>query len=200
MTTTELGLRELVLQTLEGELAGRSLYKAALTVAVRKDLAKEWRSYLEETERHLAAVRELCDALEIPQDAEDAGRTHVRNTGRVALETVEGAAANESPERAQILATQCILEAEMMDQLRWHTLALFAENATGSTATAVRKAAETVGDDEAEHFLHSRGWLRELLLERMGRPAALPPPEEEKSVKTLIGAGRAEGQRDEYAA
>jgi hypothetical protein len=42
------------------------------------------------------------------------------------------------------------------------------------------------------------GWARELWLDFLGVPAALPPPEEEKKVATQIGAGRAEHERDDY--
>jgi hypothetical protein len=35
------------------------------------------------------------------------------------------------------------------------------------------------------------GWARELWIETLGMPAVIPPPEEEKEVKTAIGAARA---------
>ena len=41
------------------------------------------------------------------------------------------------------------------------------------------------------------GWARELWIESLGMPAVLPPPEEEKKVKTAIGAARAAQSRDE---
>jgi hypothetical protein len=43
------------------------------------------------------------------------------------------------------------------------------------------------------------GWARELWIESLGMPAVLPPPEEEKDVKTAIGAARAKQSRDEMA-
>lgn len=39
--------------------------------------------------------------------------------------------------------------------------------------------------------------LRELWIESLGLPAVLPPPEEEKEVKTAIGAARAKKARKE---
>jgi hypothetical protein len=39
------------------------------------------------------------------------------------------------------------------------------------------------------------GWSRELWLQSLGLPAVIPPPEEEKKVKTAIGAARAEQSR-----
>ena len=41
------------------------------------------------------------------------------------------------------------------------------------------------------------GWTRELWIESLGLPAVLPPPEEEKDVKTAIGAARAKIARKE---
>ena len=40
------------------------------------------------------------------------------------------------------------------------------------------------------------GWARELWLEFLGLPAVLPPPEEERHVKTAIGAERAKQSRE----
>ena len=40
-------------------------------------------------------------------------------------------------------------------------------------------------------------FARELWIESLGMPAVLPPPEEEKKVKTAIGASRAEQSRDD---
>src|SRR5206468_12465447 len=42
-----------------------------------------------------------------------------------------------------------------------------------------------------------QGWARELHLKLLGLPAVLPPPEEEKDVKTAIGAARAKQARKE---
>jgi hypothetical protein len=41
------------------------------------------------------------------------------------------------------------------------------------------------------------GWTRELWNEALGLPAVLPPPEEEKDVKTAIGAAGATRARKE---
>jgi len=54
-----------------------------------------------------------------------------------------------------------------------------------------------VEDEEDEHLYHGAGWSRELWIDSLGLPAALPPPEEEKDVKTAIGAARAKAAREE---
>ena len=50
-------------------------------------------------------------------------------------------------------------------------------------------------DEEDEHLYHTMGWCPELWIESLGMPAVLPPPEEEKDVKTAIGAARAKQSR-----
>ena len=62
---------------------------------------------------------------------------------------------------------------------------------------ALKEAYEEVEDEEDEHLYHTTGWARELWIESLGMPAVLPPPEEEKDVKTAIGAARAKQARDE---
>ena len=58
-------------------------------------------------------------------------------------------------------------------------------------------AQEKVEDEEDEHLYHTAGWARELWIEFLGMPAVMPPPEEEKDVKTAIGAARAKQARAE---
>lgn len=52
-------------------------------------------------------------------------------------------------------------------------------------------------EEEDEHLYHTTGWTRELWIESLGLPAVIPPPEEEKEVKTAIGAARAKQARKE---
>jgi hypothetical protein len=59
----------------------------------------------------------------------------------------------------------------------------------------MEEAFEQVEEQEDEHLYHSTGWCRELWLESLGLPAVLPPLEEEKEVKTAIGAARAKKAR-----
>jgi hypothetical protein len=64
-------------------------------------------------------------------------------------------------------------------------------------AQVLREAHDEVEEEEDEHYYHTKGWLRELWIEALGMPAVLPPPEEEKDVKTAIGAARAKHARKE---
>ena len=70
-----------------------------------------------------------------------------------------------------------------------------AKKATGEDAGALKEAHSEVEEEEDEHLYHSMGWARELWIQSLGMPAVLPPPEEEKDVKTAIGASRAKQSR-----
>ena len=69
------------------------------------------------------------------------------------------------------------------------------EKAKGEKGSALKEAYKEVEDEEDEHLYHTTGWTRELWIEALGMPAVLPPPEEEKDVKTAIGAARAKRAR-----
>lgn len=72
-----------------------------------------------------------------------------------------------------------------------------AKKLKGDQRKALTDACEEVEDEEDEHLYHTTGWTRELWIESLGLPAVLPPPEEEKDVKTAIGAARAKQARSE---
>ena len=59
------------------------------------------------------------------------------------------------------------------------------------------EAHEEVEEQEDEHLYHTQGWARELWIQSLGMKAVIPPPEEEKDVKTAIGAARAKQARKE---
>jgi hypothetical protein len=63
--------------------------------------------------------------------------------------------------------------------------------ATFSATSVLREAVEEVEDEEDEHLYHTKGWARELWIEALGMPAVLPPPEEEKDVRTFTLSSKA---------
>ena len=74
----------------------------------------------------------------------------------------------------------------------------YLEGMTDRTVDYVRGTVSDTRDKVAE--LGDRkiaSWTRELRIEALGMPAVLPPPEEEKDVKTAIGAARAKKARRE---
>ena len=96
---------------------------------------------------------------------------------------------------AQIVAAECVVDAETKDHQNWELIGQVGKNMKGAEGAALTEAYEEVEDEEDEHLYHTTGWCRELWIESLGMPAQLPPPEEEKDVKTAIGAARAKQDR-----
>jgi hypothetical protein len=88
-----------------------------------------------------------------------------------------------------------VVLAETKDHLDWELLTKCGEQLSGAQAQALADAAQQVEDQEDEHLYHTKGWCRELWIQSLGLPAQLPPPEEERDVKTAIGAARAQQSR-----
>jgi hypothetical protein len=101
------------------------------------------------------------------------------------------------PGAAQLVAAECVVEAETKDHQNWELIGQIAESTTGDRAKALMEAYEQVEEQEDQHLYHTMGWARELWIESLGMPAVLPPPEEEKKVTTAIGAARAKQSREE---
>jgi rubrerythrin len=190
-------LNELLYQALETEQGGIQIYTTALRCAVNDDLKKEWQEYLEQTTNHEVIVRGVFDQLGLDPSAETPGRLVVRHIGESLVAAMEMALSSGPPEAAQLVAGECVVFAETKDHMNWELIGKAAEKSTGATATALEEACSQVEDQEDEHLYHSTGWTRELWIESLGLPAVLPPPEEQKDVKTAIGAARAKNAREE---
>ena len=188
-------LHELLYQALETEQGGIEIYQTAIRCARNGDLRKEWEEYLEQTERHEAVLRTLMGELELDPDGETPGREVVRHIGASLVEAMEMALASGTPDAAQLVATECVVLAETKDHHNWELIGQCAKKAKGELKKALTTAHGAVEDEEDEHLYHTTGWSRELWIESLGLPAVLPPPEEEKEVKTAIGAARAKAAR-----
>lgn len=184
-------------QALEAELGGIKVYETATRCADHPDLAEEWQKYLDETTHHVEVYRELLAALKIDADAESPGRTIVRMKGESLVKAMEAALGAGDKEEAQLVAAECVVDAETKCHLNWELVGHLAEHLSGSASTALAAAHEEVEEQEDEHLYHTTGWCRELWIQRLGMDAVLPPPEEEKDVKTAIGAARAKNARKE---
>jgi rubrerythrin len=189
-------LNQLLYEALETELGGVEVYKTALRCAVNEDLKKEWEEYLEQTENHVQVVRGVFEKLKLDPEKETPGRKVVRHIGQSLVKAMEMALGAGNPEAAQMVAAECVVEAETKDHLNWELLALVAEKVKGAESKIIQEAVDEVEEEEDEHLYHTTGWARELWVDSLGLPAALPPPEEEKDVKTAIGAARAKQERD----
>jgi hypothetical protein len=185
-------VKGLVLQSLEHELGGVKVYKAAIACARNDDLREEWTKYLRQTETHVQKLEEVCEAFGIDPQQETPGRKVLRHMGAGLVESMKMAQAGGDETAAELVACECVVIAETKDHLDWELLGQCAEKLTGPQGEVLKAASEEVEDQEDEHLYHTKGWCRELWLKSLGLKAVLPPPEERKNVKTAIGAARAE--------
>jgi rubrerythrin len=190
-------LHNLLYEALETEIGGVAVYTTALKCAQNDDLKKEWREYLDQTKNHERIVRSVFEQIGLDPSVETPGRLVVRHIGESLVKAMEMAKSSAPPAAAQIVAGECVVFAETKDHLNWELIGLAAKKATGETKKALKAAYEEVEDEEDEHLYHTSGWTRELWIESLGMPAVLPPPEEQKDVKTAIGAARAKNARDD---
>ena len=122
MATKELNkdqVNELLYQALETEVGGVQVYKTALRCAVNEDLKEEWQKYLEQTQNHERVMRELFEKMGLDPEADTPGRQVVRHIGESLVKAMKMALGNGHPEGAQIVAAECVVEAETKDQLNW---------------------------------------------------------------------------------
>jgi rubrerythrin len=190
-------VNELLYQMLETEMGGVQVYRTAIRCATNDDLKKEWQKYLQQTETHVEVVQEIFDTMGLDPEAQTPGRQVVRHIGESLVQAMEMALSSGPPEAAQLVAAECVVLAETKDHLNWELLGQVAKKSKGDEKKTLEAAQEKVEDEEDEHLYHTAGWARELWIEFLGMPAVMPPPEEEKDVKTAIGAARAKQARTE---
>lgn len=191
-------VKELLYQMLETELGGVQVYTNALECVINDELEEEWTKYLEQTQRHVEIMRELCGKFGLDPEKQTPGRQVVHHIGESLVQAMQIAkTSGGEPEAAELVACECVVFAETKDHLNWELLSKYAEKAKGDEKKIMQAAIDEVEDQEDEHIYHSKGWCRELWIQSLGMPSVLPPPEEEKDVKTAIGAARAEKAREE---
>jgi rubrerythrin len=190
-------VEELIYQALETELGGVEIYKTALRCATNTDLREEWKKYLEETENHVRIVEDIFSQLGLDESTETPGRSVVRHKGEALVKAMEMALQSGDKMAAQLVAAECVVEAETKDHANWELIGEVADEDKGDRKKVLSEAYEQVEEEEDEHLYHTMGWARELWMESLGMTAVLPPPEEQKKVKTAIGASRAAQARDE---
>jgi len=188
-------MHELLYEALETERGGINIYRTALKCAKNEELREEWEKYLDETENHERILLEVFEKIGLDPVEETPGRQVVRHIGQSLVKAMEMALEAGKPEQAEVVAAECVVLAETKDHLNWELIGEVAKAAKGEEAKALKAAHDEVEDQEDEHLYHTQGWTRELHLLGLGLPAVIPPPEEEKDVKTMIGAGRAKAAR-----
>ena|SRR5687767_8980151 len=190
-------VNELLYQALETEMGGVEVYRTALKCVRNEDLKEEVQKYLEQTEEHVTIVKGVCEAFGLDLQKETPGRQVVRHIGQSLVKAMEMALRSGPPEAAELVAAECIVHAETKDHMNWELLGQVLPKLSGAQKKALQEAHEKVEEQEDEHLYHTTGWTRELWIQSLGMKAVLPPPEEEKDVKTAIGAARAKQARTE---
>lgn len=188
-------LSELLYQTLEAEKAGVEVYEAALSCVVNEQLREEWTKYRDQTKRHVEIVAGLLDTFQLDPEAESPGAEVVAMKGEALVKAMEKALEGGERAAAQLVAAECVIDAEAKDHLNWELLSEAVKELEGEQAEALRKAVDQVEEEEDEHLYHTMGWARELWIEFLGMPAVLPPPEEKKHALSAISAARAKASR-----
>jgi len=186
---------ELLYQALETEKGGVQIYTTALRCAVNEDLKEEWQKYLEQTKNHVQIVSDILKTMDLDLETETPGRKVVRYIGTSLVKAMEMALRASDPASAQIVAAECVTLAETKDHLNWGLIGEVARNSQSEAARRLKDAHDQVEDEEDEHLYHTTGWTRELWIEALGMPAALPPPEEVEHVETAIEAAQAKKER-----
>src|ERR1044071_8680841 len=95
-------LRELLLQSLEHERGGVIVYQTAIECAVNGDLRKEWKKYLQQTERHVEVLTSACEALALDPDEMTPGRKIVQHCGKSLVVAMKMALAANDPPAAEL--------------------------------------------------------------------------------------------------
>ena len=190
-------LKSLLYQMMETEKGGVKIYTTALQCAMNEDLKEEWTKYLEETRHHLEVVQEMFIQFNLDAQAVVPDAKIVAHIGESLVNAMNMAKQSGTPEAAQLVACECVVLAETKDHMNWELLSKCAEEAEGEEREILLTATDEVEDQEDEHLYHSKGWCRELWIQALGMPAVLPPPEEEKHVKSAKEAAEAEKEREE---
>jgi hypothetical protein len=188
-------LHALLYEALETEKGGVLVYETGLQCAINDDLHEEWRKYLDQTRNHVTVLINVLKKLGLNPDQETPGRNVVHHSGESLVNTMLIAATAGKPDAAQIVAAECVVQAETKDHLNWQLIGAAAKSLSGAERDVLQAAYDEVEDEEDEHLYHTTGWARELHLEALGLPAQLPPIEEEEDVKSEEDAAAVRKER-----
>jgi rubrerythrin len=189
-------VEELLYQALETELGGVQVYKTAIRCTVNEDLREEWQGYLDETENHVRIVGRIFEEIGLDPEIETPGRAVVRFKGQSLIQAMEMALEKGDKMAAQLVAAECVVDAEIKDHANWELIGEVANELKGPRAKVLKEAYEEVEEEEDEHLYHTQGWARELWLESLELPAELPPPEEKEHVTSAAEAQQAKEMRE----
>lgn len=158
------------------EQGGVKVYETALRCVQNDELKEEWEKYLAETTQPVEIVTGLIERFAGDPDAESPGRLVVRHIGLSLVKAMEMALkAGGPPEAAQLVAAECVVEAETKDHLNWELL--------GEAARGPRRRDGRCCNGEADARRALPG-----LLEEHGCPDGSPEVDWQRAEHELGGA------------
>src|SRR3970040_280386 len=122
---------ELLYQALETELGGVQVYETAIRCTLNEDLREEWQGYLEETQNHVRIVQDIFSQLEMDPEMETPGRAIVRFKGESLVTAMQMALDGGDKTAAQLVAAECVVDAEIKDHANWELIGEVAQGLTG---------------------------------------------------------------------
>ena len=192
-------LDNLLYQALETEKGGVQVYKTAIRCAQNSDLQEEWQKYLEQTENHERILTDRLHGVRPRPRARDARRARSCATSAQALvKPWRWRSQSGPPEAAELVAAECVVHAETKDHMNWELIG----QCGGEAHRASRRRRSRTRTKRSRRKRTSTSTTRRAGpascgSQSLGMKAVLPPPEEEKDVKTAIGAARAKQSRKE---
>lgn len=158
---------------------------------MNEDLKKEWEKYRSETGNHVRTVRQMFDDLDMDESRETPGRDVVRHKGQALLEAMKMAADAGDEVAAQLVAAECVVDAETKDHANWELIGRIAVEATGdkkSPLGRLRAGGRGRGHASLLHHGLGPGSCGSSARDESGATAA----RRGEKVTTAIGAFRAE--------
>ena len=170
-------IEHLLVEVLEAELACAQVYEIALRSAANEDLRNDWLQQYDRTVRHVRMVRGILDVLSIDPSRSSVARVTVRELGEAMVSAIHAAQEGRDIFAAQLVAAQCVLLVETKVSAMWNLVELVAAKGEHEAMPLLRAICTRVARHSKARLYTSEGWWRELWIDALALPAALPPPE-----------------------
>lgn len=153
---------------------------------INNELKKEWQEYLDQTKKHEQVVRGVFEKLGLDPEVETPGRKVVRHIGESLVQAMDMARSSGNPEAAQIVAAECVVEAETKDHLNWQLIAQVAEKSHGEDRKIFKEALEQVEEEEDQHLYHTTAGAGNCGSNRWDCPRSSRRPRKKKTSKRRL--------------
>ena len=100
-------------EALESDQGGIRVYETALRCVINEDLRKELTLYLHRTRHREQILRGVFEELHLDPEVDTPTRAAVRHMDRSLVETMEQALDKGDAVAAQLVAVECVVEAEL---------------------------------------------------------------------------------------